>query len=153
MYVGMNYTQIDRTNCMDIILCEFPDFRSQWDEHLEAWPPFLDRPVAIDIDEFANFALELISVGVEAEIDRLAATIEVMLVEGDSVICYAFRMMFLKSIANYSERNGVSIDRFVSRLEPTAAYYFQALDTNWDNKIPVVIPDRESDVEIDSSHH
>ena len=149
MYVGMNYTQIDRTNCMDIILCEFPDFRTQWDEHLADWPPFIDRPVAIDIDEFATFALKLISVGVEAEIDRLAATIEVMLVEGDSVICYAFRMMFLKSIFNYSQRHGLPIDRFVSHLQPTAAYYFQSLDTNWDHKIPVVIPDAQTD----SSHH
>ena len=144
----MNYTQIDRTNCMHIILCEFPDFRTQWDEHLDAWPPFLDRPVALDIEEFASFALELISIGIEAEIERLAATIEVMLVEGDSVISYAFRMMFLKSIANYSHRNGVSIDRFVTELKPMGSFYFQSLDTSWNQNIPVVIPDRDSSADI-----
>jgi hypothetical protein len=137
----MNYMQIDRTNCMEIILQEFPAFHDRWDEHLESWMLPFDRPVALDIAEFSDFAIELIRTGDDAELDRLAATIEQMLIEGDSIVNYTFRMMFLKNIASRTEPDRVFVDRFIAKLQPITAYYCQDLDIF---DIPVVMPDGAS---------
>ena len=133
--------QIDRTNCMEIILQEFPAFHDRWDEHLESWSLPFDRPVALDIAEFSDFAIDLIRLGDDAELDRLAVIIEQMLIEGDSIVNYTFRMMFLKNIASRREKDGVSVDRFIAKLQPITAYYCQDLDIF---DIPVVMPDGES---------
>ena len=69
----MDYIQIDRTNCMEIILQEFPAFRTQWDLHLASWS-LPDRPISLDIAEFGDFAVDTIAAGIDTEIDRLAAT-------------------------------------------------------------------------------
>lgn len=135
--------QIDRTNCMEIILQEFPAFRSRWDEHLESWSPVIARPVALDIAEFSDFALELIQTGTNAEIDRLSTTLERMLVEGDAIVNYTFRMMFLKKIAHDSKKNRIQLDRFIAKLKPISVYYCQSLDIFWGEDIPMVIPDEE----------
>jgi hypothetical protein len=124
----MDYIQIDRTNCMEIILQQFPAFQTQWDLHLESWTPTIARPIALDIAEFADFTIETICGGVDVEIDRLAATIELILLRGDSLIEYAFRSMFLEQIAHRSQRGGFSIDRFISKLRPLGSYHWQALN-------------------------
>jgi hypothetical protein len=136
---------IDRINCMEIILQEFPAFRPRWDEHLESWSPVIDRPVALDIAEFSDFALELIQIGTNTELDRLSTTIERILIEGDSIVNYTFRMMFLKNLANRSETTGITVDRFIAKLQPTTTYYCKALDIFWGEDIPMVIPDNEAE--------
>ncbi len=136
--------QIDRTNCMEIILQEFPAFRPRWDEHLKSWSPVIARPVALDIAEFSDFALELIQNGTNAEIERLSTTIERMLVEGDSIVNYTFRVLFLKKIANARKKNRIQIDRFIAKLQPISDYYCQSLDIFWGEDIPMVITDDEA---------
>jgi hypothetical protein len=126
----MDYIQIDRTNCMEIILHQFPAFRTQWDLHLESWIPTLDRPIALDIAEFADFAVDTICLGVEVEIDKLAAIVELMLLQGDAVISYAFRRMFLEQIARRFNSSELSVDRFTSKLQPLGYYHWQAMDRN-----------------------
>ena len=123
----MDYIQIDRTNCMEIILLEFPAFRTQWDEHLESWH-LPDRPIALDIAAFADFAVETICLGVDIEIDRLAEITELMLLQGDSVIEYAWKTMFLEQIALGINRRGFSVDRFTHKLQPLGFDRWQALD-------------------------
>jgi hypothetical protein len=132
--------QIDRTNCMEIILHEFPAFRDRWDEHLESWNLPLDRPVALDVAEFSEFALELMRLGDDREIERLAIIIEQILADGDSIVNYTFRMMFLKQVASHSETDRSSVDRFIAKLQPVTAYYCRSLDLF---DIPVVMPDGE----------
>jgi hypothetical protein len=122
----MDYIQIDRSNYIEIILQEFPAFQAQWDLHLESWNPLIDRPIALDIAEFADFAIDTICLGVEVEIDRLAAITELILVRGDSTIEYIFRRMFLEQIAYLSEKGGFSVDRFTSKLQALGLYYWQA---------------------------
>ena len=123
----MDYIQIDRTNCMEIILQEFPAFQTQWGEHLESWLP-LDRPIALDLAAFADFAVDTICLGVDAQIERLAEITELMLQQGDSVIEYAVRTMFLKQIALGINRRGFPVDRFTHRLRPLGFYHWQALN-------------------------
>lgn len=127
----MDYIQIDRTNCMEIILQEFPAFQPQWDLHLESWIPAIPRPIVLDIAEFSDFAIELISKGVDLEINRLTALIERMLLQSDSVIEYTFRTMFLEQIARRSSQSGLSIDLFISKLQPLGYYHWQAMDRHW----------------------
>lgn len=122
----MDYIQIDRSNYIEIILQEFPAFRTQWELHLESWNPLIDRPIALDIAEFADFAIDTICLDVEVEIDRLAAITELILVRGDSTIEYIFRRMFLAQIAHRSEKGGFSVDRFTSKLQPLGLYHWQA---------------------------
>ena len=136
----MKYTQIDRTNCMQIILQEFPTFQDRWNSHLDSWTLPFDRPVALDVREFTEFAIELIRQSIDTEIDRLSEIIELMLVEGDSVINYTFRMMFLKNIAECRELDRVSIDRFIAKFQPATAYYCKALDI-FLGDIPLVLPE------------
>jgi hypothetical protein len=124
----MDYIQIDRNNCMELILQEFPAFRTQWDLYLDSWNSLIDRPIALDIAEFADFAVDTICLGVDPEIDRLAATTELMLLHGDSVIEYAFRTMFLEQIAHRSNRGGLPVMRFTSKLQPLGFYHWQAVD-------------------------
>jgi hypothetical protein len=124
----MDYIQIDRTNCMEIILGQFPAFQAQWDLHLAAWTPAVSRPIALDIAEFADFAIDTICDGVDPEIDRLAALTELILLHGDSIIEYAFRSLFLEQIAHRSHRGGFPIDRFIGKLQPLGFYHWQALD-------------------------
>jgi hypothetical protein len=124
----MEYSQIDRTNCMEIILSEFPAFEAQWVVHLDSWPPIGHRPIALDIAEFAEFAIETIVSGVDAQIDRLAAITEVILLEGDSIVEYTFRRMFLEHIAHRATKGGFSIDLFTTKLRPLGLYHWQALD-------------------------
>jgi hypothetical protein len=124
----MDYIQIDRTNCMEIILQQFPAFRTQWDLHLESWIPTLDRPIALDIAEFADFAVDTICLGVEVEIDKLAAIVELMLRQGDDVINYTFRRMFLEQIARRFSNSKLSVDRFTNKLQPLGNYHWQAMD-------------------------
>jgi hypothetical protein len=124
----MDYSQIDRTNCLEIILQDFPAFRTQWDLYLESWNSLVERPIALDIAEFADFAIDTISLGVDLEINKLVATTELMLLQGDSVIQYAFRRMFLAQIAHRSNRGGFPVDRFTSKLQPVTYYYWQAMD-------------------------
>ncbi len=135
---------INCTNCMELILQEFPAFQQSWDEHLASWSPLITRPIALDIAEFADFALELIQTGTNGELDRLATIIEQILGEGDAVVNYTFRMIFLKHIAKHSNKNGVPIDRLTSKLQPITLYYCRALDIFWGDNIPLVIPDKES---------
>lgn len=118
--------QIDRTNWMELILREFPAFRDQWHLHLESWNPVIPRPIALDIAQFAEFTLKAIETGSDTELDRLAVTIELMLVEGDPVINYAFRTMFLEQIANRSHQAGFPIDRFTSKLQSQTDHYWRA---------------------------
>jgi hypothetical protein len=118
--------QIDRHNCMELILREFPAFSNQWNLHLESWNPVIDRPIALDIAEFADFAITTIQTGIDTEIDRLTGTIERMILEGDSTIEYAFRTMFLEQIANHSQRAEFPIDRFTSKLQAQTDYYWKA---------------------------
>jgi hypothetical protein len=120
--------QIDRTNCMELILREFPAFNDQWRGHLESWNPIIARPIALDIAEFAEFTLKTIETGNDAEIDRLAATIELMLVEGDPVIEYVFRTMFLEQIADRSHQAGFPIERFTSKFQSQTDCYWQAVN-------------------------
>ncbi len=134
----MDYIQIDRTNCMEIILQEFPAFQTQWDLHLASWHPMIDRPIALDIAEFADFAVDTICLDLDVEIDRLAAITELMLLQGNSVIEYAFRTMFLEQIAHHRSKGGVSavreasapLNRFINKLQPLGYYYWQAMDRN-----------------------
>jgi hypothetical protein len=127
----MDYIQIDRTNCMEIILQEFPAFRTQWELHLESWQPQIARPIALDIAEFADFAIETICEGTEIEIDRIAALTQLMLLQGDSVINYAFRTLFLEQIAHRSQRGGFPVDVFTRKLQPLGYYHWQAIDRRW----------------------
>ncbi len=122
------YMQIDRTNCMEQILQAFPNFRTRWDRHLDSWNPIIPRPIALDITEFSDFAIETIQHGEDLEIEQLTATIEHMLMWGDSVIDYTFRTMFLEKIANRSVVAGFPIERFTSKLHPLTTNYWQALD-------------------------
>jgi hypothetical protein len=124
----MDYLQIDRTNCMEIILHQFPDFQAQWDVHLESWIPTLERPIALDIAEFADFAVDTICLGVEVDIAKLAAITELMLLQGDDVINYAFRRMFLEQIAHRFTKNGSSVEPFIRKLQPLGFYHWQAMD-------------------------
>jgi hypothetical protein len=124
----MDYIQIDRTNCMEIMLQEFPAFRTQWDLHLESWNSLIDRPIALDIAEFADFVVDIICNGDDREIDRIAATTELMLEQGDSVIEYAFRTLFLEQIAHRSNRGGFPASRFIRKLRPLGFYHWQAID-------------------------
>jgi hypothetical protein len=121
------YMQIDRTNCMEQILQEFPNFRTRWDRHLESWNPIIPRPIALDIAEFSDFALETIRIGEDGEIEKLTATIEHMFMCGDSVIDYAFRTMFLEKIVSRSVVAGFPIERFISKLHPLTRDYWQVL--------------------------
>jgi hypothetical protein len=127
----MDYIQIDRTNCMEIILQAFPAFRTQWDLHLESWNPLIDRPIALDIAEFADFAIDTIRLGTALEIDRLISITELMLLKGDSTIEYIFRKMFLEQIAHRSVKAGFSVARFTRKLQPLASYHWQAMDRQW----------------------
>ncbi len=127
----MDYIQIDRTNCMEIILQEFPAFQAQWDLHLAAWNPQIDRPIALDIAEFADFAADTICEGIDARIDRLAAIVELMLLQGDAVINYAFRTMFLEQIAHRCQRSGLDLDIFTRKLQPLSHDCWQAIDFQW----------------------
>ncbi len=124
----MNYSQIDRTNCLEIILQNFPAFRTQWDLYLESWNSLIERPIALDIAEFADFAIETICLGADLEIDKLVSTTELMLLQGDSIIQYAFQRMFLEQIAHRSNRGGFPVDLFTSKLQPLTYYYWQAMD-------------------------
>jgi hypothetical protein len=127
----MNYIQIDRTNFVEIILQEFPAFRTQWELHLESWNSLVERPVALDVAEFADFAIETISSGVDREIIKIGRVTEQMLESGDSVVRYAFRRMFLEQIAHRQSRGGFPIDRFTSKLQPLGYYHWQAMDRSW----------------------
>jgi hypothetical protein len=124
----MELIKIDRTNCMEIILQEVPTFISQWEQHLEGWMLPFERPLALDVAEFADFAVEKIQGGEDAEIDRIVTIIERMLLEGDPIVSYAFRTMFLEQIAHRAQRCEFSLDLFVDKLEPVSYYYWQALD-------------------------
>jgi hypothetical protein len=125
----MDYIQIDRNNCMEIILREFPAFETQWALHLESWNPQIDRPIALDIAEFADFAIDTIRLGVDAEIERLAAITQTMLLQGDAVINYAFRTMFLEQIAHRSNRHGFSVEVFINKLQPLGYYHWLEIDS------------------------
>ena len=126
----MDYIQIDRTNCMEIILQEFPAFQIQWDLYLESWNSLIPRPIALDIAEFADFAVDTICLEHDLEINRLTATIELMLLQGDSIIEYAFRTMFLEQIAHRSNRGGFPVGRFTSKLQPLGLYCWQSMNRN-----------------------
>lgn len=119
--------QIDRTNCVEIIIQEFPAFCAQWDSYLVSWNPLIERPLAVDLAEFADFALELIWAGDGSELDRLATTIELMLVEGDAVVKYAVRKILLEKLASSSTIAGFPIELFISKLQPQTAVRWQAL--------------------------
>jgi hypothetical protein len=116
---------------MEIILQEFPAFRTQWNLHLADWNPQIDRPIAIDIAEFGDFAVDTICEGVETEIERLTAIIQLMLLHGDAVINYAFRTMFLEQIAHRCHRGKFPVDVFISKLQPLGYYHWQAIDRHW----------------------
>jgi hypothetical protein len=124
----MDYIQIDRTNCIKIILQQFPAFQTQWDLHLESWTSMLERPIAVDVAEFADFAIDTICLGVDVEIDKLAAITELMLLQGDAVINYAFRRMFIEQIAHRFTSNELSVEQFIRKLQPVGYYYWQAMD-------------------------
>jgi hypothetical protein len=64
------------------------------------------------------------------------------LADGDSIVNYTFRMMFLKQVASHSETDRPSVDRFIAKLQPVTVYYCQSLDLF---DIPVVMPDGEGD--------
>lgn len=136
----MDYIQIDRTNCMEIILQEFPAFRTQWDLHLASWS-LPDRPIALDIAEFGDFAVDTIAAGIDTEIDRLAAIIELMLLQGDSVINYAVRTMFLEQIAHRCQRSGLDLAVFTRQLQPLSHYHWQAIDRQWRIHLPGITID------------
>ncbi|WP_310482529.1 hypothetical protein [Chamaesiphon sp. VAR_48_metabat_403] len=125
----MDYIQIDRTNCMEIILLEFPAFETQWALHLESWNPQIDRPIALDIAEFADFAIDTICLGLDADIEHLAAITQLMLLKGDAVINYAFRTMFLEQIAHRSSRSGFSVEAFITKLQPLGYYHWLEIDS------------------------
>jgi hypothetical protein len=113
---------------MEIILAEFPDFAARWAVHLESWPAYSQRPIALDITEFAEFAIETISTGLDAQIDRLAAIAEVILLEGDPIVEYTFRRMFLEHIAQHSSLDEFPIQQFTTKLRPLGLYHWQAFD-------------------------
>jgi hypothetical protein len=113
---------------MEIILAEFPDFAARWAVHLESWPAQIQRPIALDMTEFAEFAIEIVATGIDTQIDRLAAITEVILLEGDSIVEYTFRRMFLEHIARYSSADGFPIKQFTTKLRPLGLYHWQALD-------------------------
>ena len=135
----MNYIQIDRTNCLEIILHKFPAFQTQWDLHLESWNSLIERPIALDIAEFADFAIDTIATGIDPEIEKVVEVTEQMLADGDSVIQYAFRRLFLEQIAHRRSRGGFPVDRFTSKLHPLGYYHWHAIDLNWNiNLVPAL---------------
>jgi hypothetical protein len=119
--------QIDRTNWAEIILQQFPAFHTQWAEHLDGWNPLLTRPIALDLAEFADFAIDLIWAGDERELDRLATALELMIGAEDPVFTYTIRQMVLEKIASRSEVAGFPIERFTSRLQPHTLTQWETL--------------------------
>ena len=119
--------QIDRTNLMEIILQEFPAFRTQWGEHLESWNPTIVRPIALDLAEFADLVIQIVWAGDEIELDRLATVIELIFEAGDPIVTYALRKMVLEKIATSSHVSGFPLDRFTSKLQPQTAEQWQTL--------------------------
>jgi hypothetical protein len=119
--------QIDRTNWVEVILQEFPTFLPQWEEHLDGWNPLLTRPIALDLAEFADFAIDLIWAGDERELDRLATVLESMFTVEDPIFIYTLRQMVLAKIASRSDIAGFPIDRFTSKLQPQTTNQWQTL--------------------------
>jgi hypothetical protein len=117
--------QIDRTNWAEIILQEFPAFRPQWEEHLDAWNPLVARPIALDLAEFADLAIALIWAGDERELDRLVTVLELMFVAQDPIFTYTLRQMVLEKIASRSTIAGFPIERFTSKLQPHTVEQWQ----------------------------
>lgn len=111
-----------------MILQEFPAFLPQWNAHLAAWNPTLARPIAVDLAAFTDFAIDLVGTGDESELDRLAATIELMLVDGDPVVNYSVRQLLLAKLASNIQLAGLPIEQFVRRLRPQTAAYWQVVD-------------------------
>ena len=135
----MKDMQIDRTNWIEIMLREFPAFGPQWAEHLESWNPTIARPLAIDLAEFADFAIDTIATGIDPEIEKVVEITEQMLADGDSVIQYAFRRLFLEQIAHRRSRGGFPVDRFTSKLHPLGYYHWHAIDLDWNiNLVPAL---------------
>jgi hypothetical protein len=117
--------QIDRTNWAEIILQEFPAFRTQWEEHLDAWNPTITRPIALDLAEFATLAIEIIWSGDERALERLVAVIELMFDAEDPIFTYTIRQMVLEKIASRSDVAGFPIERFTCKLQPHTVEQWQ----------------------------
>jgi hypothetical protein len=119
--------QIDRTNWAEIILSEFPAFRPQWAEHLDSWNPIITRPIALDLAEFADFAIDLIWAGDERELDRLATAIELMFAAEDPLFTYTICQTVLEKIDSRSDVAGFPIERFTNKFQPYTATQWQAV--------------------------
>lgn len=119
--------QIDRTNWIELVLQTFPAFSAQWTAHVDTWNPLLARPFALDLAEFADFAIDTIALGDDGELDRLAIVLESMLEAEDLVVNYSTRKQLLPRLASSTQLAGIPLERFRSKLLPQTAVCWQAV--------------------------
>ena len=97
---------INEQQWIDIILDWFPDFRPQYQEHLDEWKDDPERPFGLDMAEFTRYAVDLIQSGSDELVVKLTDFAELMITEGNESVDYAVCMMFLENITN---KNGGSV--------------------------------------------
>ncbi len=107
--------QIDRTNWIELVLQTFPAFSAQWTAHVDTWNPLLARPFALDLAEFADFAIDTIALGDDSELDRLAIVLESMLEAEDLVVNYSARKLLLAKLASSPQLTGKLSELFKSK--------------------------------------
>jgi hypothetical protein len=124
----MEYIEIDRSNCMEKIVAAIPMFRERWEAHSADWGLPFARPLALDIAEFTDFAIDTIRMGSDLELRAVVNIVEEMLQSTDPIVSYAFKTMFLEQIAHRSSKLHFRLDRFIAFLQPLSYYHWQALD-------------------------
>jgi hypothetical protein len=123
---------------IELILKEFPKFKTIWDE-LEKDSilfPDLPRGSTTDFGEFARFVQqEYVKPNDEEMLAKIGEMIELFIEKGDEDLSYGATMGFLEDVTNVSDPD-IKIENLMKHLGPKAQSFCKDLEKSWGTPIP-----------------
>ena len=103
---------IDKEECMNLILCQFPEFEATWLEHKNFWGND-EAGIGNDVAAFARYTEELI-LRKDPQLPFIFNFVEECLLKGSEQVRIAFRTSFLENLLNAEDR--IDLQSFICFL-------------------------------------
>lgn len=119
---------IQKEMCMKLVLKEFPNFRTLWQEHLDWWGK--DVPgLSNDMSAISDYTINLLKNNQSShEIKNIFNFIEQLIIDGDQSVRDAATTCFLENLINATSWKRILASSFVHLLGPESKKYCKAWD-------------------------
>ena len=118
-------TKITGETCIPLLQKTFPNFLSYWQTYIDSWGD--DLGLTIHMMPFADYIVDVIKTGTEADLEKIFQCIEFLLNNGDSYVQDAVATGLLEDLLSRSP-DEINFRNFVHHLGTHTIEYCKAWD-------------------------